>query len=402
MRLHRLVPAITLCLSALQCSCERASQAQVLTRKVLYYHDPMHPSYRSDRPGIAPDCNMALTPVFADEAPSSPARVHVNQAQATAIGLHTEAARSETGAGEVRTVGRVQALESRRFQVTAGAEGWIRKIYGGETGSFVTTGQPLASYYSRELYSPQQAYLYAQDSLKRSRGAKGVTPEQLDLAEKQVTQARDYLEFLGMTDPQITALEHSRQESREVTFGAPAAGVILERKVSEGSRITKGDVLFEIADITSVWITADVFPESIGTVSGLRSATVVLPGGAETEATIDQSLPQYEAADRVGKLRLVLSNPGRKLLPGMTVTVLFRKGLGSGLTVPAEAVIESGIKPRVFVSREDGSFEARTVTTGWRSGGRLQILSGLHAGEHVVVSGAFLIDSESRISEGLK
>ena len=398
MRTHNLLSVVTVCLGAILCSCERTSQAKVPERRVLYYHDPMHPSYRSDKPGIAPDCQMALTPVYADEASSGPAVVRVDPAHASAIGLSTEAARTEAGTGELRTVGRVQAEESRRYQVTAGTDGWIRKVYSGETGSLVSKGQALASYYSRELASPQQAYLYALASLERVRGPQ----EQTDLAAKQVRQTRDYLEFLGMTDRQITDLARSREESRDVVLGAPASGVVLVRKVSEGSRIMKGDVLWEIGDIGSVWVTADLFPDDLAAVAGARTATILLPGGGEIEAAVDSSLPRFETAERVARLRLVAPNTSAKLLPGITVTVRIRKMLSSGVTVPAESVIESGIDPRVFVRRADGSFEARSVTTGWRSGGRLQILRGIEPGEQVVTAGAFLIDSESRMNEGLR
>jgi RND family efflux transporter MFP subunit len=345
---------------------------------------------------------MALAPVFADEGGAGPAIVHVNEAQAAAIGLQTEAARDEAGAGELRTVGRVQAQEPRRYQVTAGADGWIRKVYSGETGSFVTKGQALAAYYSRDIASPQQAYLYAWDSDDRIRASKTASLEQRELAAKQVKQARDYLEFLGMTARQIADLERNRQEGREVTLGAPAAGVVLERRVSEGTRFAKGDVLWEIGDIESVWVAADLFPEDLASVSGLRMAIVELPDGSEYEAPVDSSLPRFETAERVARLRLTAKNTAHKLLPGMTVTVRLRKAQARGLTVPAESVIESGIRPRVFVRRGDGGLEARAVTTGWRSAGRMQILSGLRAGEQVVVAGAFLIDSESRLSEGLR
>jgi membrane fusion protein, copper/silver efflux system len=403
MRVHHLVPAIAVCLGAVSCSaCRKAPQPQASARRVLYYHDPMHPSYRSDRPGVAPDCNMALTPVYADEDAGKPALVRVDTAQASAIGLRMEAARDQTLSGEVRTVGRVEAQESRRYQVTAGADGWIRKVRGGETGSFVAKGQALASYYSRELASPQQAYLYALDSLQRVCLSPTSAPEQKDLAAKQLTQARDYLEFLGMTGPQIVDLEHLRQESREVTLGAPATGVVLERKVSEGARFAKGDVLWEIANIDSVWIAADLFPEDLASISGTRTGEVILPDGSEAEAVVDSSLPRFDTSDRVAKLRLTLPNTGHKLLPGMTVTVRLRKVPRRGLTVPADSVIETGINPRVFVRRGDGSFEARPVTTGWRSAGRCEILSGLQPGEQVVAAGAFLIDSESRINESLK
>jgi RND family efflux transporter MFP subunit len=275
-------------------------------------------------------------------------------------------------------------------------------VYSGETGSFVTKGQALAAYYSRDIASPQQAYLYAWDSDDRIRASKTASLEQRELAAKQVKQARDYLEFLGMTARQIADLERYRQEGREVTLGAPTAGVVLERKVSEGTRFAKGDVLWEIGDIESVWVAADLFPEDLASVSGLRTAIVELPDGSEYEAPVHSSLPRFETADRVARLRLTAKNTAHKLLPGMTVTVRLRKALARGLTVPAESVIESGIRPRVFVLRGDGGLEARAVNTGWRSAGRVQILSGLRAGEQVVVRGAFLIDSESRISEGVR
>lgn len=398
--------ACALCLGAFFGSCQKApgTQSQLHGRRILYYQDPMHPTYRSDRPGVAPDCHMELVPVYADadESVVKPGLVRVDKAQAAALGLSTEAARDETTAGEIRTVGRVQTSESRTYHVTAGDDGWIRRVHGGETGVFVTKGQPLASYYSRDIASPQQAYLYALDSYERVRTSASTPAEQKELAAKQVKQTRDYLEFLGMTDRQIGDLEHTRQESREVTFGAPASGVVLERKISEGTRFAKGDVLWEIGDIESVWIIADLFPEDLASISGTRKATVLLADGSENEAAVDSSLPLFDTDKRVAKLRLVVKNIGHKLIPGMTVTVRLQKAPVRGLTVPAESVIESGIQPRVFVQRDDGTFEARVVTTGWRNAGRLQILSGLQPGEQVVVSGAFLIDSESRIHEDSK
>jgi membrane fusion protein, copper/silver efflux system len=389
--------ALATCLAALPVSCRRAPQVAHDARRILYYHDPMHPSYRSDRPGIAPDCNMALTPVYADEDQSVAATVRLDKSQESAIGLRTEPAREETVTGELQTVGRVEAQESRTYQVTAGADGWIRHVYAGETGSQVKKGQPLASYYSRDVASPQQGYLYAVDSLHRI--GRSATSEQTELATRQMKQAREYLEFLGMTDRQISELERTRQDGGEVTLGTPASGVVLERKVSEGSRFSKGEVLWQIANIESVWVTAELFPEDLASISGVRSATVVLPDGSEEKAAVQSSLPQFEATDRVAKVRLSMSNNGHRLLPGMIVTVRVPKLATSGITVPADAVIETGIRPRLFVRSSDGGLAARAVTTGWRNASRLQILSGLKSGEQVVASGAFLIDSESRLTE---
>jgi Cu(I)/Ag(I) efflux system membrane fusion protein len=379
-------------------ACQSTPPAQV--RRVLYYHDPMHPSYRSDSPGIAPDCQMELTPVYADETNDGPTVVRVNNSQASAIGLRTEAVREDSGSAEVRTVGRVQAQESRIYQVSAGADGWIRLVYGGETGSFVSKGQALAAYYSRDLASPQQGYLYAADALDRVAASKSATGEQRVLAEKQLEQARDTLAFLGLSDRQITGLKQSRREERDVMLTAPTAGMVVERRTGQGSRFAKGDVLWVVADIDFVWITADVFPEDLVGLGRTRTAAVVLPGGLQFPADIDSSLPQFDTDQRVAKLRLAMKNTDRRLLPGMTVEVMLRKPLSRGLTVSTEAVVASGINPRVFVQRGDGALEARAVTTGWSSAGRVQILSGLRTGEKVVSAGAFLIDSESRMMQG--
>jgi RND family efflux transporter MFP subunit len=396
------VCAVPFALVTISCRQVPDPRAQASSRRILFYQDPMHPSYKSGRPGIAPDCNMPLVPVYAeDDGGSEPSRIHLNPAQEQAIGLQTETVLDEAGAGEVRALGRVQAEESRTFKVTAGVDGWIRNVRGGETGSFVAKGQALASYYSRDIYSPQQAYLYAKDSLDRIRVSKAATPEQTSLADKQLKQARDYLEFIGMTGPQIADLEHSGQESREVTLGAPVSGVVLERRVSEGTRFSKGEVLWEIADIRSVWVAAELFQEDLAAVAGARTATVGIPGGGTYQALIDSSLPRFESTDRVAKLRLTARNPGYKLLPGMVVEVLLPKPLSHGITVSAEAVVGNGIRPRVFVRDSSGELEARAVTTGWQNAGRVQILSGLKAGERVVTSGAFLIDSESRMNQRL-
>jgi RND family efflux transporter MFP subunit len=403
MKMRHVLQALIVCLGVLSCACSNkvSSRPADHARRILYYQDPMHPSYRSDRPGIAPDCNMQLIPVYAGDSAriadraKVPPGIRVSDEQAAAIGLQTEAAREEVASGEVRTVGRVEAQESRLYVVTAGVDGWIRRIHGGESGSLVAKGQPLASYYSRDASSPQQAYLYALDAEKRLQST--ATPAQKDLADRQLVQARYDLEFLGLTASQIADLVKSREERPDVTVGAPVSGFVLARNVSEGTRFNRGDVLWKIGDIESVWITADIFPEDLRSLSGVRTATVILPGGSELHATVDSSLPGFDNAGRVAKLRLTAKNSNHRLLPGMTVTVTLPTSPVEGVFVPVDAVIESGIRPRVFVRRSDGSFEARAVTTGWQGGGRQQILSGLQSGEEVVTDGAFLIDSESKL-----
>jgi Cu(I)/Ag(I) efflux system membrane fusion protein len=371
-------------------------------RRVLYYVDPMHPAYRSERPGKAPDCGMDLAPVYEDgqlanSAAMNPGSVRLTSDQEELIHLQTETLRPASGARQVQTVGRVVPDETMTFRVSAGADGWVRRVFSDKTGTQVKKGEELAAFYSKEVSSPQQAYVFAQESYERLKKAAPATPDQLALATQQLAVARDNLQFIGMGEAQIEELGRTRHEIFDVNLTAPADGQILDRNVAVGQRFMKGEVLYHIANLSRVWVLADFYARDAALIGSIKRAQVILEGLPPMEARIAQAPLQFDAEGRTGKLRLEVNNEGRRLVPGLIVNVSFSVAAGSTMTLSADAVLDSGAKQRVFVALGNGRYELRDVETGWRDGGRVEIRSGLKEGEKVVTTGAFLLDSESRL-----
>jgi YHS domain-containing protein len=206
------------------------------------------------------------------------------------------------------------------------------------------------------------------------------------------------LKNLGMGDLQIDELVHTRKFMEDVNIVSPAAAFILVRNVSPGQRFDKGTELFRLADLSRVWILTDVFERDVPLVESGKLARVTVPGRKEAfEATVSQALPQFDNVTRTLKLRLEADNPGFALKPDMFVDVEFAVSLPETLVVPADAVLDAGLRKTVFVDRGNGCFEPRPVETGWRLGESVEIARGLMPGERIVVSGNFLLDSESRM-----
>jgi Cu(I)/Ag(I) efflux system membrane fusion protein len=389
-----------LALALVVAGCSNTPPAQ---RRILYYYDPMHPAYRSDKPGKAPDCGMDLVAKYAGDAPDG-GSIRLSPDQLALAGIEIVRATEQNGHREIRAPARVYPAESRRFKVTGGADGLVLEVVAGESGAVVRKGQILATYISRDVSTPQQGYIYALDAVERVRKMPGYTPDQLTPALRQLALARDTLVQLGMNEAQITELDRTRSERRDFSFVAPADGVVTARNVSSGARFSKGDTLFEISAIDSVWIDASVFPADADALAELSSAYVLTPAGDRTQAHQVRALARFDTNPAGGGLsqvvRLEAANPSRRLLPGMFVTVVFDVRTQKGLTVPAESVIDSGSSAHVFVRRNDGAFELRTVRTGWRTSGLIQVVGGLREGETVARTGVFLLDSESQIRTG--
>ncbi len=372
-------------------------------RRVLYYVDPMHPAYRSERPGTAPDCGMNLEPVYADGQPPeaaaamNPGSVSLTRDQEQAIYLETETLRAADGTRRVETVGRVAEDEALTFRVSAGADGWVRRVFSDKTGTQVKKGQELAAFYSKEVSSPQQSYVYALESYERLKKAASPPPDQLALATQQVATARDNLQFVGMGEAQIEELSRTRREIFDVNLTAPAAGLILERNVAVGQRFMQGELLYRIADLSRVWVLADVYGRDAARLGTIHGAKIKMDGLPPMEATGAQAPLQFDGEGWTGKLRLEVNNAGQRLVPGMIVNVEFDVRARPAMTLHVDAVLDSGTKKRVFVARGDGRYELREVETGWQDGDRVEIKSGVKAGERVVTTGAFLLDSESRM-----
>jgi Cu(I)/Ag(I) efflux system membrane fusion protein len=369
-------------------------------RPVLYYVDPMHPSYRSNRPGKAPDCGMDLVPTYAEPSPPvtmSEDGVRLTFQQEQSIRLQTEAVSSAATVHTVHTAGRVMPDEGRTYRVSAGGDGWVRRVFADRTGDTVKRGEALAAFYSKDISAPQQAYVYALESYERLKSAPTPSAEQLALATQQLTTARDNLEFLGMGQIQMEELGRARREILDINLISPADGQILERHVTVGQRFMKGELLYRIASLDRVWVLADLQPGQQALLGAIANAQIRVPGRPPLAAHVAPAPLQFDEQGRAGKLRLEVDNPRTLLLPGMVVNVDLDAPAPSAITVDADAVIDLGSSKRVFVALGEGQYEPREVETGWQDGGRVEVRVGLQAGERVVTDGAFLLDSESRM-----
>jgi membrane fusion protein, copper/silver efflux system len=379
-----------------------ASSSTVTARRVLYYVDPMHPSYRSDKPGTAPDCGMDLEPVYADAGASvgpqmPPGTVNVSYDKQQMIGVRVSEVEKSAGPQNIRLVGRVAVDEQRVYRTTAAIDGWIEALYDSSSGTVVKKDQLLGAYFAPELLNAMQAYVGWLESVNAANIRENIKVNKDVPVSKQVSVI-NRLRYLGMTDVQLKDIAGTRQPQDVIKLYSPINGFILNRSIAPGQRFDKGAELYRIADLSHVWILADIYENEEQYFRPGTTATVTLPNqGKKLQARVSNVLPQFDANTRTLKLRLEADNPGFVLRPDMFVDIDLPIHMPAGITVPVDAVLDSGLKKRAFVDRGEGYFEPREVETGWRFGDRVQIVKGLAAGEKVAVSGTFLLDSESRL-----
>ncbi len=375
-------------------------------RKILYWVDPMHPSYKSDKAGIAPDCGMQLVPVYADggapdggPAPTSAGAVRMTADKQQMFGVQVRTVERSSASRPIRTVGRVVPDENRTYRLLATSDGWVRRVEPrATTGALVRADQPLASFYAPEFLGAEQAYIYALNSFDRFQKTGNEPATQFALTKANLQQYADALRNLGMTPKQIEQLARERQLTQDIIIAAPVDGFILSRDITAGQYISRGNELFRVADMSRVWILADLIGQDAAAVRPGATATVTLPGRPDTvEARVANVLPQFDAVARTMKVRLEAANASLLLRAEMFVDVEFGLDSPPAVTVPVDAVRDSGLRKVVFVDTGNNYFEPRQVETGWRSADQVEIVSGLKPGERIVISGNFLIDSESRM-----
>jgi Cu(I)/Ag(I) efflux system membrane fusion protein len=346
---------------------------------------------------------MPLEPVYADgsgaAAPALPVgAVDVRSDRQQLIGMRVEPAVRREVTATLRVLGRVAVDEGRLFRVFSVTEGWIRELGAATTGSLVSKDELLAAYYSQEILGPQQAFIYALEALDRFIASGTASTEQIELNEKNVRNTRQTLYNLGMGPTQVEDIARLRQVIPHIQVRAPATGFVLARNVSMGQRFDRTAELYTIADLSRVWILADVFEGDAAAFVPGAKARVRLGGRTETlTATVSRVLPRFDPASRTLKVRLEAANPGYVFRPDVYVDVELETRRPEAVVVPSSAVLDSGLESKVFVERGEGVFEPRRVTTGWRHGGLVAIDEGLAPGERVVVTGNFLLDSESRM-----
>lgn len=369
-------------------------------RRVLYWADPMFAqgpphNYTSKEPGIAPDCQMKLVPVYADTgAATGPAASSVSgYAEVTLpagrqqlIGVKLAKAEERDLSRTVRTVGTVAADETRRAQITLKFGGFVERLYADYTGQAVRRGQPLLSVYSPDLFATQNELLLAARNRKEFGGT---------LYEA----ARRRLLLWDVSPAEIDRIERTGQLLRTITVRSPVDGVVLTKNAVVGTQVMPGMVLYELADLRRVWVLADVYESDLPYTRVGQAVQVTLthvPGRAWL-GRISFVPPVVDPATRTAKVRIELDNPDGSLKPEMFADVILQQPIGYVLAVPETAVLQTGTRSIVFVSQGEGRFEPRQVQTGAKAQGFYEIRGGLRPSETVVVDANFLVDSESRL-----
>jgi len=301
----------------------------------------------------------------------------------------------------VRTTGVVRYDETRQADVNVKLDGWIRKLYVDYTGQFVQKGQPLFALYSPDLLVAQNEYLLAlktRDQLKESAIA-----DAREYATRIVDAARQRLALWDLQAEDLAAIEEARQPKDPITFRSPVSGYVLEKQAVQGMHITPGQSLYKVADLSVVWVEADLYEKEIAQVRVGQRAVVALDAypGESFDGRAIYIYPFVQENTRTVKVRFQFPNARARLKPGMYANVELEGAGGMTLTVPANAVLDSGTERIVFVSRGQGSFTPRTVKIGRRIGDRIEVVDGLEQGEQVAEGATFFLDSESQLRAGL-
>ena len=352
-------------------------------REILYWVAPMDANYRRDKPGKSP-MGMELVPVYADESGGDGSSVTISPEVVQNLGVRTAIAERTRLWRGIDTVGYVDYDESKLSHIHLRTEGWIEELAVESEGERVTRGQRLFNVYAPELVNAQEEFVQA-----------------LDLGNKGLVRAsRSRLDALGIPDSQIRQLEKDRKPSQTIPVYAPQDGVVASLSVREGMYVKPATTVMSLADLSSVWLLAEVFERQSDWVKTGQSAEVNLAflPGRTWEGKVEYIYPSLDPKTRTLKVRLRFANPDEALKPNMYANVKIYGGPKDNVVViPLEALIRTGREERVIINRGDGRFEARKVRAGIESGNWVEILSGVEPGDAVVVSGQFLIDSEASL-----
>lgn len=376
------------------------------------YTCSMHPFIIKDKPGTCPICGMELIKKIegaADGGAQTPEQkqqaemlghVSMSANQRIMANVATVEVKQGTLDKEINAVGIVQYDQSRQAKVTAWIPGRIDKLNVSTVGAYVSKDRPVAEVYSPDLVATQQEYLLAvksRDQLKDS-----PIPSISQNGEGLVASARQRLMLFGVKPYQIAELERTGKPNIRLPIYTPLSGIVIEKLVQQGQYVNTGDVLFNIADLSKVWVEIDVFENEVpyvrvGQQVEIRSA---VEHGELFNGRISFVYPFHDPKTHTVKARVEMPNPGYRLKPDMFVNAIIKIPLAKGIVIPVTAIIDSGKRQLVWVEMSPGMFEPREVRIGERIDDKVQILSGIKEGDKVAVSGSYLIDSESQLKGG--
>jgi Cu(I)/Ag(I) efflux system membrane fusion protein len=322
--------------------------------------------------------------------------VHLSDSDAQRIGITFAVAEVAPLEREVRAVAQVTFDETRVTAITPRVDGWVERLAVNTTGQTVRQGDPLFGLYSPMVLAAEQDLIVAQ---RLSRNVAGGTGDAIAGAEQLRASARQRLELWGVPQSEVDRVERTGVVERTVTFRSPVSGVVLEKLVVEGQRVMMGEPVYRIADISTIWIEGEVFERDLAgmTVGQTVTAEIQALPGQDRKGTISYISPVLDADTRTARVRVVLTNPGLRLKPGMYATLRISSAITPVLSIPRSAVLVTGARALAFLKRPDGAFEPREVVLGRANDDRVEVMHGLVAGDSVVASATFLVDAESNL-----
>lgn len=380
-------------------SAQSNTEAAKTEKKLLYYRNPMGLPDTSPTPKKDP-MGMDYVAVYAgepDDEPSAPNQIKISTEKVQKLGVRVETAQLRALDRNVRAAGRIEPDERRVFSISPKFEGYVERLHVNVTGQPVSKGQALFEVYSPELVSAQREYAIAVQGVESLKGADSTTQSGMkQLADSSLTRLRNW----DISEEQVKALTKAGESRRTLTMRSPVSGIVTEKKAVQGMRFMPGDSLYQVTDLSSVWVIADVFEQDIGWIKTGTKAKVKINAYPDKEfsGTVTYVYPSLKAETRTVPVRVELANPGLMLKPSMFAQVeLPVSAKGQAVTVPLSAVIDSGTRSIVLVQLKEGRFEPREVRLGQRSESYIEVLDGVKDGESVVVAANFLIDAESNL-----
>jgi RND family efflux transporter MFP subunit len=372
-------------------------------RKIKYWVSPMDPGYIRDKPGKAP-CGMDLVPVYEEAGEAAPGTITVPPGTMQSMGVRTAKVEVRPLSRMTLAVGRVIFDERNLNVLTTKVDGWVDRLYVNATGDPVRRGQTLLAIYSPDLVSAQEEYLLAVRNLKVMKNSP--VKELAEGAQRLAAASRRRLAYFDISAAQINELEQTGQVRKHLRLYSPASGIVTKRMATQGMYVKAGMPLLEVADLSTIWVDADIYQYELPWIKVGQTVTMSLEylPGESFQGKIDYIYPYLKEATRTAKVRLRFPNPRLKLKPEMFAQVKIESPVThNAVVVPSDAVFDTGLEQHVFIALGQGRFEPREVKLGViGNDGLREVLAGLQGGEDVVISAQFMLDSESRFREAVQ